>query len=373
MTIFLVSCTQIQTSSEIQPKTETEVSSIQSENTQSTSNTLDWTPIGTIKLNHDNGDGLFDHVVSLAFAPDGTLYALGYSRSTDGKFVYDIAKWDGHSWLLLGGGFSGNITEFVVNSDGTIYLAIHEEVDEASGNVKYRIVKWNGSNWSTIGDVEGVIQCLLLDSSGVLYASGYYRKIGGLDKGNVAKWDGSNWSAVGNWSDEELSVQQMVTGPNGLLYALGDNRLSRWDGNIWTPIQIGGGIEAAFYSIAINSNGVLFTSGGYSKDDVYKEFIAKLEEANWSFIDSDFIDSKLYPQYLMGFSMNGTLYGYTSDPANSGQAKTWGWDGTHWTSLAVENLPYVVFLSPVENALYTTGDYLAKENDSYGVYKLELK
>jgi len=333
----------------------------QPESVQPVSDASGWSPVGT--------NAELDSGAILEFAPDGTLYAGTSSILSDGNNVSNISRWNGQSWVPLGGEFSGKIHSFAIGASENLYASSIQDTNDEDGSVKEKIFKWDGSTWIPIGDVDGVVFCMLVDTNGYLYIGGYSMQIGEVEAVSVAKWDGLGWSAMG-WESEDSSVQDMIMAPNGAIYAVGDNYLSRWDGVLWTPLQFGGDVYGNFRSIAMNQEGVLFVSGSYTKDGVYKNFIAKLEQSNWSFIDSKYVNSEGSPPTLLGFSKNGVLYGAMFDIVNIDQTKIFIWTDAQESDIPVGDKGVTAVFSPVENALYAFGSL--DDTGEYGLIRLDL-
>lgn len=329
------------------------------ENTETVVGISDWEPLEK-NPSGDNGD-------HFAFDSNGNLYT-GFSITlADGSNLSTIQKWDGNSWQILGGEFPGHVRAIAIDTDGTVYSANIREGDNA-GEIDSAIFKWSNNTWSLVADINGSVRSLIFDSNGSLYAGGYYTSINGLDIKNVAKYDGNNWTTT-NWDDEEMTVLKLVSGPDGTLYAVGDNILSKWDGVVWVPLQFGGDLFGNFRSIAVDPNGVLYTTGSYSKDGVYSNYIAKLEQANWSFIESQYISNEGSPPELLGFS-NGVLYGLTSDVMHPENDVVFGWRETGEFEIPVGDPIFSITLSPYENAIY--GETFVEEFDEFMIVKMKL-
>ncbi len=293
----------------------------------------------------DNGD-------HFAFDSNGNLYT-GFSITlADGSNLSTIQKWDGNSWQILGGEFPGHVRAIAISADGIVYSSNIIGEGENEGDIDSAIFKWSNNTWNLIADVNGYVSSLVIDPYGNLYAGGFFSSMAGLNIKNVAKYDGGNWITT-NWEDEDLSVRKLVFSPDGLLYAVGENRLNKWDGVLWTPLHFGGDTYETFWYIAVDPVGVLYVTGEFTKDGVYGYYLAKLEQSNWSFIESQYISKEgegSLPE-LLGFS-NGVLYGLISDVMHPEKEVVFGWRETGEFEIPIGGIIYSITLSPYENAIY---------------------
>lgn len=90
------------------------------------------------------GGGMNGNVTGLAFAPDGTLYAIGAFTTADGNTVNKVAGWRGGNWFALGDGITTGTPSNLGVVDGNLWVAGMTEVDNMA--VPYLAI-WNGSAW----------------------------------------------------------------------------------------------------------------------------------------------------------------------------------------------------------------------------------
>jgi|GEM_PF-1593386 len=164
------------------------------------------------------GGGLDLDVRALKTAANGDILA-------GGQFTGRLARFNGTSWNVVGGGVAGTspgggiIRAIQTAPDGTIYIAGDFDTVNASGaGVAVRDVAalrpngtWNAlaggfdaqyiqSNGTTFNS-DGVF-ALALDASGVLYAGGDFDASVGrtvLNLRHVARWDGTgSWKSLGS-------------------------------------------------------------------------------------------------------------------------------------------------------------------------------
>lgn len=195
------------------------------------------------------GSGVNGGIRTLVFDRLGNLYAAGNFDSAGGVHAKCVARWDGSAWSALGNSplvnaiaadDSGNIYAFndffvlkwnsikwetlgQVDMNSNIYtLALDKSNNLYIGAGGWGgtssilwlgkgagfacVAKYNGSMWSSVGTgswvvpgsmISPYVTSLAFDSSGNLYAGGYFYKAGGVDANYIARYDGSSWCALG--------------------------------------------------------------------------------------------------------------------------------------------------------------------------------
>lgn len=153
-----------------------------------------------------------DDVFAVAVYDDGlgagpALYAGGvWSASFHG-----LARWNGTSWVDVGGGVDGTVEDMLVHDDGSgPQLYACGTFANAGGAPARSIARWNGTAWSSVGG--GVIPTLGVAFTRVntlatfdegtgagtrLFAQCIHPTPGGADVGALVRWDGGAWSIDG--------------------------------------------------------------------------------------------------------------------------------------------------------------------------------
>ena len=251
------------------------------------------------------GTGMNSDVFSLAFAPNGDLYAGGLFTTAGGVTVNRIAKWNGLSWSALGTGMNGAVRALAFAPNGDLYAG--GEFTTAGGVTVNKIAKWNGSSWSALGTgMDDHVLSLTIAPNGDLYAGGGFAYAGGVRVDSIAKWNGTSWSALGSGMNN--AVRSLAFAPNGDLYAGGDftavydgpsaNRIAKWDGSTWSAL--GMGMNGSVYSLAFAPNGDLYAGGDFiTAGGVTVNRIAKWDGSSWS---------------ALGAGMNGGVWALTIAP-----------------------------------------------------------
>lgn len=272
-----------------------------------------WQPVGA---------GFNGTVYDLQVFDDGSgsaLYACGrFTALRDGTPLSRIARWDGHHWSDVGGGFSFNVELFgarsmVVHDDGSgPALYVGGDFSQAGGQTAPLVARWNGA-WSGFGDGfvnfgdDGVLSLVSLDADGPggdpgqLFAGGHFDRIGDAPGfANVAIWDGSAWGPAGGGFLREPGSPTVVntliafddnTGPT--VYAGGHfdfsgittvKNVARWNGSTWESLGTGTNNEVTgLLDLTQNVgepflgvSGTFFTAGG-----IRSPFLAKWTGLEW--------------------------------------------------------------------------------------------
>ena len=159
--------------------------------------------------------GLDNQVRALTKAPNGDLVA-------GGQFTGSVARFDGSSWSLVGGGVRGAARDGMVRKleysrDGTLYLCgdFDEIGAEGSGVAARDIAGYKDGAWNAMAGgfddtyvqsngttfmSDGVYD-IAVDSEGSVYAGGDFDASNGrsvLNLRHVAKWQDGAWKSLGS-------------------------------------------------------------------------------------------------------------------------------------------------------------------------------
>ena len=159
-----------------------------------------WTVIGA------TNPGSEVPVNSLAFAPNGDLYAGGYFASMNGVAARNVARWDGQAWFSVGGsvGVPSQVNALHVSSDGHLYAG-GNAYSAGSGDA---LARWTGAAWEPLGipeagaDVRGIAE----DATGSLIVGGAFRRAGGVSSPNVVRYTPSAVAAEPDAATNRLSL-----------------------------------------------------------------------------------------------------------------------------------------------------------------------
>ena len=181
---------------------------------------MSWSALGS-----GMSGGSYIHVTSLARDGSGNLYAAGRFLTAGGVTVNHIAKWNGSSWSALSSGLYlpasgyGLVYSLVLDASGNVYAGGDFTMTTSSLTVNH-IAKWNGSSWSALGSgMDGDVPALAMDAAGNLYAGGWFKHAGGVLVNYIAKWNGSSWSSLGSG----IGAVDPYIGPTAVESLLWDN------------------------------------------------------------------------------------------------------------------------------------------------------
>jgi hypothetical protein len=220
-------------------------------------------------------------VSSIVVYDDGhgeALYAAGFFNRTGGKTLSHIARWNGTSWVDVGGGVWPGVLDMVVHDDGTgdaIYVA--GGIWNAGSMRVLNIARWDGKDWTPVGDGLGsAAWALAVVDDGTrefLYAaqrpnqsSGYFSL--------VSMWDGQHWTQVGEVMAGTIRSMTAFDDGSGPALIAGttvglNGGLMKWDGAQWIP-YLGGAHGSRFADVSsliqgsLGTERSLFVSGSFA-------------------------------------------------------------------------------------------------------------
>lgn len=265
---------------------------------------------------HSVGGGVENpsRIYALIVFDDGNgeaLYAGGSFTRAGGVSANAVAKWDGLSWSALGDGLTGGFFETIVFAlavydDGTgsaIYAAGRfTQADHVSVN---HIARWDGSSWVDVGGgLDGMVGidrinalCVYDDGNGpVLYAGGMFTGAGGVDSIGIARWDGKSWSDVGGGMNQPVRAFTVFDDGTGQALYAGGNfwfagavralRVAKWDGQAWSSLGEGFAGPNPWVTSLIgfdDGNGAaLYAAGKFTlSGDTVVNRIAKWSGSSW--------------------------------------------------------------------------------------------
>lgn len=254
------------------------------------------------------GPGVNGEVLAMAVYDDGAgsgpaLYVGGYFSMAGGLSANSIAKWNGSDWSALGSGVDGAVLSLTVFDEGAgdgPGLFVGGGLVTGDGVVN-GIAKWNGSSWSMPGGgVDGVAwaQTVFDDGAGdgpALYVGGSFSKGGISNAYSLVKWDGASWSVLGSGDIRALIVFDDGFGDGAALIAGGSSfyvdevqfqRIAKWDGASWS--QLGSGVDGDIRALAVFDDGsgegrALYAGGSFTAAGEAKaNRIARWNGVEWS-------------------------------------------------------------------------------------------
>ncbi len=242
-------------------------------------------------------------------------------------------------WSALGSGVNSSVDALAADSSGNLYAGGWFNI--AGGTSANYIAKWNGSAWSALGSgTNYLVYALAADSSGNLYAGGGFDSAGNVAANHVAKWNGSSWSALG--SGVNGPVEALAFDSSGNLYAGGyfdtaggvaANYIARWDGSAWSAL--GSGVNGPVKALAFDSSGNLYAGGWFNIVGGSANWIAKWNGTAWSALGSGIGGTLAYVDAIAVDNNSGNLYAGGMFDSAGGVAvhNIAKWDGSVWSAL----------------------------------------
>ncbi|HEX6884913.1 MAG TPA: HYR domain-containing protein [Planctomycetota bacterium] len=235
--------------------------------------------------------GANGEVLALVVHDDGSgpaLYVGGEFTSFAGVTARGIARWDGTSWMEVGGGVDGaveaglpvRVSALTVHDDGggpKLYAGGH--FARAGGVTVHHVARWDGAGWSALGTgVEGGnVHALAVHDDGggpALYAGGSFTLAGGVTALRTARWKAGAWSALQALSHTVRAFAVYDSGGGPLLHAGGDftnaglgtvRRVARLEGTTWTALA--NGVNGSVHALAVHDDGsgpALYAGGAFT-------------------------------------------------------------------------------------------------------------
>ncbi len=198
------------------------------------------------------------------------LYVAGKLQRIGGKYVKNIAKWDGVSWSDVGGGCGeavNGINSLAIFNDE---LYVGGFFDNAGPVVAKHVAKWNGANWFALdsGVHQGGVAKIIPYKNKLIVVGGFtragsYSHLSNVYKGS-AIWDGTSWSRLDGFM--ELAYPSAIKEYRGELYigsimnsktkTVNDTVMMSWDGTKYTNRL---GVDAEIYSLSVVNDKLIIT------------------------------------------------------------------------------------------------------------------
>ncbi|MBA3649874.1 MAG: T9SS type A sorting domain-containing protein [Chitinophagales bacterium] len=193
------------------------------------------------------------------------LYACGdFSADYEDHILNNIARWDGKTWISLGGGITSGYVNTMCVYNGN--LVVGGRFNIAGDRPVNNIATWNGKQWSSLdsGITDSRSQAdvnALAVFQGELYVGGSFDSAGAFYNEDIAKWNGNEWSSVGD--KPIMGYILCFTLKDSSLYVGGafesiGKRTARWDGNQWFDLDL---TSSGFVKV-LGSNKVDLIAGG---------------------------------------------------------------------------------------------------------------
>lgn len=321
------------------------------------------------------GSGMNGDVLALAVDDSGNVYAGGVFTVAGGIPAHYIARWNGTDWCALGDGVGNDTSAYVaaitIGQSGNVYVG--GRFATAGGVTASNIAQWDGTAWSALGSglhgsyrapsnsvtQQAYVCALTTDSSGNLYAGGWFDSTGTTVVNTVARWDGKTWHPIGGGMPSRNTwdfpcVKALVCDVSGKLYAGGDfflagnttaGGIAEWDGEMWHALDTAMTVSAT--SLAFDGLGTL-----YALDKLH--YLRKWNGSSWEKVTWPYIGSIS----AITFDEKGTLYLGGRNPELTVEPNFASWDGSTWKVLG-NGIDGIIRSLTVDNAgaLYAIGQF----------------
>lgn len=146
-----------------------------------------WDEVNCIPIGFNLASGIWEDMCFF----QNELYIAGNFVDSSGT-VSGCAKWDGNTWIDVGGNFGG-----LIHAMAVYHNELYFGGNYLNGPNSY-LVKYDGTNISQVGSGfhGNVWGFRVIDDK--LFTVGIIDTAGGIPVSNIAVWDGNNWSAFSN-------------------------------------------------------------------------------------------------------------------------------------------------------------------------------
>jgi hypothetical protein len=272
--------------------------------------------------------------VFTTIAAEGYLYVGGgfdYVGAVPARF---LARWNGASWLPVGGGSANQVRAFQPYAGRLVAGGdFVESIDPYPA--AFDVASWNGLVLTNFGTgTNGVVTALEAFNYGPLgsqelLAGGTFTAAGGVGANRIARWNEDPfspfpppaWQAMGaGFNDVVYAIKRY----NGVTYAAGSftasgatglAHIAKWNEttDVWEPV--GSGLNGTVYALEVY-NGVLYAGGSFTNAGaVSTGGFARWNGSSWSNIGGFFLGTVYALEVYSGnLVMAGQFNGFGGSP-----------------------------------------------------------
>lgn len=274
-------------------------------------------------LGPPNASGTYTTV--LAIASDETyIYFGGTFQNWDNiaaaDYIVRMNKSTG-AFSALGSGLNGTVNDIKIDASGLLY-AVGSFTNAGGIAAADYIATWNGTAWAAIGTpgtgaTVTTINAIDIDNAGNVYVAGEFLNLAGIAAADgIAKWDGSAWAAMGTGVAGAGAICYDVLAVTATkVYAVG-GAITSFGGvantaNIamWDGSawnSVGGGFTGSAICLAVSSAGDLYVGGAMTAaGSATVNRIAVWNGVSWRDLGGASLDNTVWD---LAFAPNGNLY-----------------------------------------------------------------
>jgi trimeric autotransporter adhesin len=321
------------------------------------------------------GDITFDTII----AGEDRVCVGGYT----GEVVGGVACLEEGAWVSYRANISNGGVKSLVEANGTLYAGGQfwlDGIDSGGG-----VAKWNGTSWELVGGgltnggAEAYVEAIAVDGDKV-YATGRFDGAAGLQVRAIAMFDGERWGDLNGgleiWLGDPFGIatpgRALAVDDGGELYvggaltvagAQGAFRIASWDGAEWNtvddPTALRLGVNGSVSSVKAAADGSVYVGGGflYLSGELQSLNAAHLVPAEGRWLP-------------MGLGLNGQVFAWAEQGGSvfaGGQFNKSGtstvksiarWDGLTWRSVGGGTNGYITSLvTGPDDKLYAAGGF----------------
>jgi hypothetical protein len=251
--------------------------------------------------------GTSRHIADVAAASDGTAWAVGCTSCNTKNSVSSqtlILRWNGTAWTRVPSpspGPSSYLESVAVAPDGTAWAV--GWTDSPSYVLGTLIMEWNGTVWTTVqspdpGSGPGAGDYL----SGVGVAPGGgawavgYNDSSGVISSLILRWDGTAWTTVPSPSPNDSYLNTVAAAPDGTAWAVGWTGgntnapvralLMRWNGTAWTTVPNPSPVGSYLYGVTAASDDSAWAVGWTGSGANDRTLILRWNGTAWTRVPS---------------------------------------------------------------------------------------
>src|SRR5919202_38075 len=227
---------------------------------------------GTLDTTFNPTGGMNSSVVALALDSSGKLYAGGTFTTVNGTARNYIARMNADGSLDNAfnptGGMDYRVNAIAIDSSGKLYAGGY--FTTVNGTARNYIARMNADGsldnaFNPTGGMDNGVEAIAIDKCGELYAGGYFTTVNGTARNYIARMnaDGSLDNAFNPTGGMDNGVEAIAIDSSGKLYAGGDfstvngtarSKIARMnaDGSLDTAFTPTGGINGSVFAIALD-------------------------------------------------------------------------------------------------------------------------